>query len=255
MAQTSFDCLFCTDTNDFDATTLDATFPADEVMNIADLLLTIPIVDDEIDEALEQVFIIVLEVLRAVNADLITITRNTSFGRIIDNDGEILSAFTYSNKLVFPFPLIAIQIGFAQPVYSLNEPDFETINRDIILVREGGRLSEQTFQVTVSVSGTTNIPAATLQFQFEDDNSADYRLQTGQDFVQLGFSPFQQNITLIVFLLGDNLPEGTEAFQATSTPSQNFPNFGPPSMGGAFASTNVLIIDDGCKFACRPMHA
>ena len=224
-------------------------------MNIADLLITIPIVDDEINEALEQVFIIVLEVLGAVNIDFITITRSISFGHIIDNDGEILSAFTYSNKLVFPFPLIAIQIGFAQPVYSLNEPDFETINRDIILVREGGRRSEQTFQVTISVSDTINIPAATLQFQFEDDNSADYRIETGRDFVQLRFLPFQQNITLTVFLLSDGLPEGTEAFRATSTPSQNFPNFGPPSMGGAFASTNVLIIDDDCKFACRVMHA
>ena len=54
---------------------------------------TIPIVDDEIDEAQEQVFIIVLEVLEAVNFDLITITRNTSVGRIIDNDGEPTISF------------------------------------------------------------------------------------------------------------------------------------------------------------------
>ena len=74
---------------DFDATPFNVTFPADEVINIADVLETIPIVDDEIDEAQEQVFIIVLEVLDAVNFDLVTITRNMiSFGRIIDNDGE-----------------------------------------------------------------------------------------------------------------------------------------------------------------------
>ena len=152
---------------------------------------------------------------------------------------------------MFPFPLIAIQIGFALPVFSLNEPDFETVNRDITLVREGGRLSEQTFQVTVSVSGTINIPAATLQF--EDEDNADYRLTFPQNFVQLDFPPSQQNVTLIVILFSDGIPEGTEAFRATSTPSPNFPNFGPPSMGGAFASTNVLIIDDDCKFACGVM--
>ena len=59
-------------------------------MNIADVLETIPIVDDEIDEAHEQVFVILLEVLEAVNSTLITITRNNSIGRIIDNDGESL---------------------------------------------------------------------------------------------------------------------------------------------------------------------
>ena len=60
-------------------------------MNIAGVVETLRIIDDEIDEAHEQVFIILLEVLDAVNIDLITITRSTSFGRIIDNDGEPLS--------------------------------------------------------------------------------------------------------------------------------------------------------------------
>ena len=86
---------FCTDTNDFDATAFNVIFPADEIVNIADVEEFIPIVDDEIDEAQEQVFIILLEVLEAVNFDLIRITRNTSFGRIIDNDGEPLSTLSY----------------------------------------------------------------------------------------------------------------------------------------------------------------
>ena len=78
---------FCTDTNDFNATAFNVLFPADEVLNIPDVVEFIPIVDDEIDEAHEQVFIMLLKVLEAVNFDLITITRSTSFGRIIDNDG------------------------------------------------------------------------------------------------------------------------------------------------------------------------
>ena len=135
----------------------------------------------------------------------------------------------------------------------MNEPDFETVNRDITLVREGGRLSEQTFHVTISLSGTTNIPAAT--FLLDDENNADYGLTIPLDFIELHFPPDQQNVTLPVILFSDDIPEGTEAFRATSTPSPNFPNFGPPSMGGAFASTNVLIIDDDCKFACGVMYS
>ena len=67
----------------------------------------------------------------------------------------------------------------------------------------------------------------------------------------LDFAPEDQNITLQVILFRDDLPEGTEAFRANSIPSQNFPNFGPPLMGGAFASTDVLIFDDDCKLACK----
>ena len=145
------------------------------------------------------------------------------------------------------FLLLAIQIGFALPQYSFNEPDFETIVNDIVLVREGGRLSEQTFQVTISVGSTINIPLATLEF--ENEEIRDYSLTSPMNFIMLNFPPDRQNITLAVILFGDDLPEPTEAFRATSTPSPNFPNFGPPSMGGAFASTDVLIFDDDCKFA------
>ena len=80
-------------------------FPADEnlIMNIADVEEFIPIVDDEIDEAQEQVFIILLEVLDAVNFDLITITRSTSLGRIVDNDREQLSTLYNYVKWCFCF--------------------------------------------------------------------------------------------------------------------------------------------------------
>ena len=145
------------------------------------------------------------------------------------------------------FLLIGIQIGFARPVYSFNEPSFETLITDIVLVREGGRRSEQTFQVTISVGGTININPATLAF--EDADRADYRLTSSFHFIMLRFPPTLQNISFFYFLFHDELPEGTEAFRATSTPSQNFPNFGPPSMGGAFANTDVLIIDDDRKLA------
>ena len=212
------------------------------------MLETIPIVDDEIDEAHEQVFIILLEVLESVNSDLIIITRNTSFGRIIDNDGESLTHYAYSMNCCC-FSLVAIRIGFALPEYSFDEPELETIVTDIVLLREGGRLSEQTFQVAISVGGTINRRPATLEF--EDEQRADYRLTAPAEFIALDFPPGRQNITLAVILFRDNLHEGQEAFRATTTPSPNFPNFRPPSMGGAFQSTDVLINDDDRKLACK----
>ena len=120
---------------------------------------------------------------------------------------------------------------------------------DIVLIREGGRLSEQTFQVAISVGGTIDRPPATLEF--DDEERADYRLTAPRDFIATVFPPNVQNITLTVLLFDDDLPEGTEAFRATSTPSPDFPNFGPPSMGGAFASTDVFIIDNDRRFSCN----
>ena len=148
--------------------------------------------------------------------------------------------------------LLAIQIGFARAEYSFDEPDFvETVVGDIVLVREGGRLSEQTFQVSISVGGTIDISLATLLTVEVDEEDADYSLTARRAFTELSFPPTVQNITFTVILFPDDVPEPTEAFRATSTPSPNFPNFGPPSMGGAFASTDVLIFDDDCKLACK----
>ena len=152
------------------------------------------------------------------------------------------------NERLF-FSLVAIQIGFALPEYTFDEPEFETVVTDIVLVRDGGRLSEQTFQVAISVGGTINRHPTTLAF--EDEERADYSIAAPSDFIALNFPPGQQNITFTVILFADDLPEGTEAFRATSSPPPNFPNFGPPSMGGAFASIDVLIIDDDCKLAFK----
>ena len=133
-------------------------------------------------------------------------------------------------------------------MYTFTEPDFETVITDVVIVREGDRLSEQTFQVEISVHGTIDVPPATLEF--EDETRADYRLTAPANFIALNFEPHQKNITLAVILYHDDLLEGTEGFRTTCTPSPNFPNyFGPPSMEDAFASAQVLIVDDRCKLA------
>ena len=79
--------VFSTDTKDFDTTIFNLTFGADELA-ISVIRALIPIVDDVIDEADNQFFIVFLEVVDAVNMDLVDIGRTLSRGTIVDNDGK-----------------------------------------------------------------------------------------------------------------------------------------------------------------------
>ena len=74
------------DYEDFDNTTLFATFPIDNTVLSREL--RIPIVDDDIDEADEQVFIIFLEVVNATNFNKVNVGRKTSIGRIKDDESK-----------------------------------------------------------------------------------------------------------------------------------------------------------------------
>ena len=74
------------DYEDFDNTTLFVTFPNDDTVFSRELI--VPIVDDDIDEAEEQVFIIFLEVINATNLNRVNVYRNISIGRIIDDESK-----------------------------------------------------------------------------------------------------------------------------------------------------------------------
>lgn len=74
------------DENDFNSSRILVIFPADGVTNV---LAPIPIIDDEVNEANRQYFIAHLEILEAINRDLITLTRDVSTCIIHDNDGEL----------------------------------------------------------------------------------------------------------------------------------------------------------------------
>lgn len=86
--------------NDFNTTPFVVTFPADEGLPSPKQTVPapIPVFDDEIDEAVHQSFIAYLEILDAVNSDLITIRRDVGICNILDNDGERNS---YSNIAVW----------------------------------------------------------------------------------------------------------------------------------------------------------
>ena len=67
---------------------LTVTFQADEFgTQINDVPSPVVIFDDEINEAPEEVFIVVLTLEDSTNPDGVAITRNTSLCVIMDNDG------------------------------------------------------------------------------------------------------------------------------------------------------------------------
>ncbi len=62
-------------------------FPADEgIATIAEIDAFVSIANDDIDENEEQVFMVLFEVVQAVNVGLLTSDRYLSVCRIIDND-------------------------------------------------------------------------------------------------------------------------------------------------------------------------
>lgn len=135
-----------------------------------------------------------------------------------------------------------IGIGFAQSVYTFSEPDVATSITEVTLVREGGRLSEQTFNVAVTVGNPNSISvrSATLQ-QLGDSMNPDYAINNpASNSVSLVFPPQAQNVTFAFQLLSDTLPEGLEAFRAVSTPITGSPRFQP-------GSTEIRILDDDCE--------
>jgi hypothetical protein len=74
---------------DFNATAFDVVYPADEGVRLVQRVPAfISVTDDDVNEAREQTFIVLLEVVGAVNSNLVSVTRTNSTCVIIDNDGE-----------------------------------------------------------------------------------------------------------------------------------------------------------------------
>ena len=75
---------FFTDEMDFGIDAISVEFPA----GVASVAANISVRDDEINEAINQTFIVYLEVEGAVNPDLITLAHYVSTCTIVDDDGE-----------------------------------------------------------------------------------------------------------------------------------------------------------------------
>ena len=98
------------DYSDFDATPQIITFPSDEGGDlISEVDVSVAIQDDDINEALEQYFILTMDVMTATDQRSIdTQVRNSTLCSITDNDRElrlrvhmlqVLTSFLYSHKV------------------------------------------------------------------------------------------------------------------------------------------------------------
>ena len=153
-------------------------------------------------------------------------------------------------------------IGFQRASYTFPEPQFETeIFGVIFLEKENGRISEQEFRVVIEVSTatpSTNIYPATLTTR--DANRTiinnDYLLlDPDQTVIISSFPPIAQTLEFVFTLFPDEIAEGTEAFQARSSPSEGAddPDYTiPTALNTLFAETFIIIEDDDREL---PVHA
>ena len=207
--------------------TITIIFDPDEDEGRNELNVPVPIIDDRVNEANEQVFVVQLKVVGGANINSVTVSRQVSLCRIIDDDGKknCISYYTY----MYAFLLhTVIRIGFEQPYYTYVEPIFEVVvdkfftphsgspvNGPIYLAKEDTGSSEQTFSVVVQIASASNfgqnIQPAT--------HNEDYSLSVEQTHVTLPFLPYDQRIIVPFTLFTDDVPEGTEAFRLSSAPN------------------------------------
>ena len=75
---------------DFSTDPVNITFDADEGDVITERSIFVPLVDDDVDEAIEENFIVLLNLLEASNLSAVNVSRPariSSVARIVDNDG------------------------------------------------------------------------------------------------------------------------------------------------------------------------
>ena len=87
------------DREDFSSDVVVVTFEADEFgRQINDMAAPIVIFDDELNEALEEVFIVVLTLQSSTDPGSVIITRVSALCRIFDNDGSCVLKNIVLNK-------------------------------------------------------------------------------------------------------------------------------------------------------------
>lgn len=149
------------------------------------------------------------------------------------------------NLIIFPFTA-TIRIGFKFEQYNFFEPKLIPVTfRNVTIIRENNRLSEQTFGVQITFGDPdSELSAATLQ-QIGQNSGYDYVLDVpGNDHLNLSFYPNQSEISVAFSLQPDNVVEGIEGFRAQISSQGNpYPHFALP-LENAFSST-VIRISEG----------
>ena len=136
---------------------------------------------------------------------------------------------------------VETRIGFQKMNYTFTEPEIEKMITGVVyLERENGQLTEQTYEVAITVS--TTVPPGQRPASIPDDFSI------GGNQTNLTFPP---NITLLDFqftLFPDDIFEGTEVLQVKSEPSQVLGSEAFTSPNTLFPSTFTVIEDDRGEF-------
>ena len=108
-------------------------FPADEFGPLVnDVHTPIVLIDDNMDEAVEELFVAVLTLENAVHPDNAVIGRSSSICRINDNDGRCQSSISFSVYLVHCLSAYACD-AFVELIMFLSSTHTPTCNIIVLL--------------------------------------------------------------------------------------------------------------------------
>ena len=134
---------------------------------------------------------------------------------------------------------IETRIGFQRVNYTFTEPEFEeTISGVVYLERENGQLTEQTYEVAITVSLT--VPPGQRPASIPDD----FSIGGDQMTISLLFPPDETLLDFPFTLRTDDLYEGTEVLEVRSASSRMLGTEAFTSPENLFASTLIEIEDN-----------
>ena len=113
----------------------------------------------------------------------------------------------------------------------------------VFIAKENGVVSEQTFRIAVTV--TRNTPDQNTQpADPRMGNIGDYEIPSESNVLRM--EPQYQAIPFNFRLFGDDIAEGTEAFQISTAAQLNSSSFLGPTV--LSSTTFIIIEDDDSKF-------
>ncbi len=102
-------------------------------------------------------FIAFLELIDAVNFDLLTVTRAVSICRINDDDRKWQTINYYSYIANYNHFFTAIRIGFQFSSYTYFEPEFDTVISNVTLLKENNVETEQVLSIAFTYTDGTAV--------------------------------------------------------------------------------------------------
>ena len=157
------------------------------------------------------------------------------------------------------------------PEYTFLEPDFEMFVGNVSIIKEGGRVTEQTFAVNILINEpivgsrlatqkTDETVAAGINYDFRTEGTAS-GTALGVNSMVFEFSPNEQSFTFNFFINSDEVPEGTEGFRLASAPERgvqlpglSYPTYQPPSGRNAHVNSEITIMDNDSECMCHGLQ-